>query len=260
VEERASFVVGADGVRSFVAKAAAAAEYDARPVRGTFFYSYFSGFAAGDVEQYVREYQGTACFPTHDGLTLIVAVWPSRRFAEVRSDVEGHVRKVHELAPSVAERMRAAHREEPWVGTKGVPNFFRKPYGPGWALAGDAGHAVDPITAQGISDAFADAEGLAEALDAVLSDRRGAGAAFAEYQRRRDERVRDMYEFTCELATLGPPPHPLPELFAALQHDREGTGRFYAALTGAVPLRLFLDPDNVGRVISAHAGRSRAEA
>lgn len=35
---------------------------------------------------------------------------------------------------------------------------LRQPYGPGWALAGDAGYNKDPTTAQGISDAFRDAE------------------------------------------------------------------------------------------------------
>jgi hypothetical protein len=29
-----------------------------------------------------------------------------------------------------------------------LPNFFRKPYGPGWALVGDAGPVMDPITGQ----------------------------------------------------------------------------------------------------------------
>jgi flavin-dependent dehydrogenase len=43
------------------------------------------------------------------------------------------------------------------VGTA-VPNFFRKPYAPGWALVGDAAYNKDFITAQGIQDAFRDAE------------------------------------------------------------------------------------------------------
>jgi len=46
-----------------------------------------------------------------------------------------------------------------------VPNFFRKPYGPGWALIGDAGYNKDFITAQGIHDAFRDAELCVTALD-----------------------------------------------------------------------------------------------
>ena len=49
-----------------------------------------------------------------------------------------------------------------------MPNYFRKPYGPGWVLIGDAGYCKDPITAQGISDAFRDAEACAAALTTVF--------------------------------------------------------------------------------------------
>jgi len=250
VEERSRVVIGADGVHSLVAKQVAAGEYEARPPLATYYYSYYSGFAARDIEQYVRDGEGAACFPTHDGLTLIAGVWPAARFAEVRSDIEGHVRKVHESAPSVADRLRSARREERWVGTAGVPNYFRKPYGPGWTLVGDAAYAKDPITAQGISDAFIDAESLSDALDAALSGRLPSDQALLEHQRRRDERAGPMYEFTCELATLAPPPPPLQRLFAALHRNREATNQFYSAITGSTPLPAFMDAGNVGRIIA----------
>jgi 2-polyprenyl-6-methoxyphenol hydroxylase-like FAD-dependent oxidoreductase len=80
VGERASIVIGADGANSVVAKATAAPTYDAIPPLGTFYYSYFSGFDADDVEQYVRDHQAAACFPTNGGLTLIVVVWPMYHF------------------------------------------------------------------------------------------------------------------------------------------------------------------------------------
>jgi 2-polyprenyl-6-methoxyphenol hydroxylase-like FAD-dependent oxidoreductase len=259
VEERCRVVVGADGVHSLVAKAAGAVEYDVKPPLATFYYSYYSGFEAEDLEQYVRDHQGAACFPTNDGLTLIAAVWPSRRFQEIRSDVQGHVRKVHESTPSVADRLQRARREEKWVGTAGVPNYFRKPYGPGWALVGDAGYAKDPITAQGISDAFVDAEGLSATLDSVFSAGRPFDDALAEHQSRRDQRVKPMYEFTCTLAMLEPPPPPMPQLFAALRHDRKATGQFYSALTGAVPLPQFMNPENVARIVGGAGGGHRAE-
>jgi 2-polyprenyl-6-methoxyphenol hydroxylase-like FAD-dependent oxidoreductase len=255
VEERSRIVIGADGVHSLVAKAVAAPEYDVKPPLSTFYYSYYSGFEAEDLEQYVRDYQGAACFPTHDGLTLIAAVWPSPRFPEIRSDIEGHVKKVHESTPSVAERLKSARREEKWVGTAGIPNYFRKPYGPGWALVGDAGYERDPLTAQGISDAFIDAEQLSEALHAVFSGGRPFDEALAEYQSRRDERVKPMYEFTCQLATLAPPPPPMRQLFGALRGNQEATNRFYSALTGSLPLPKFMDPENVGRIIAGAGGQ-----
>jgi 2-polyprenyl-6-methoxyphenol hydroxylase-like FAD-dependent oxidoreductase len=249
VEERARVVIGADGGHSVVAKGVRAEEYDALPPRTSFYYSYYSGFAAEDIEQYVRDHSGAACFPTHDGLTLIGAVWPSAKFPEVRSDIEGHVSQVHASAPSVADRMRSARREARWVGTAGVANFFRRPYGSGWALVGDAGYQKDPLTAQGITDAFTDAEQLANALDDGFTGRRTMHDALAEYHTSRDHRVKAMYDFTCELAKLEPPPPPMQQLFSALHGNREATGEYYAAFTGAVPLSVFMNPENIGRIV-----------
>jgi 2-polyprenyl-6-methoxyphenol hydroxylase-like FAD-dependent oxidoreductase len=174
VAERARIVIGAGGVHSLVARAVRAPEYDVKPPLTTNYYSYFSGFEADDLEEYVRDCQAVGCFPTNDGLTLVAVLWPSSRFQEIRTDIEGHVRKVLESTPSVADRLQGAQREEKWIGTAGVPNYFRQPFGPGWALVGDAAYDKDPITAQGISDAFIDAEGLATAID---DDRIMAGAA-----------------------------------------------------------------------------------
>ena len=50
--------------------------------------------------------------------------------------------------------MQGATRVDKIYGTADTANFFRKPYGPGWALVGDAGYHRDPVTAQGINDAF----------------------------------------------------------------------------------------------------------
>ena len=61
-----------------------------------------------------------------------------------------------------------------------VPGYFRKPFGPGWALVGDAGYNKDFITAQGIQDAFRDAEMCVRALDEAYSGRRPFQEAMAD--------------------------------------------------------------------------------
>jgi 2-polyprenyl-6-methoxyphenol hydroxylase-like FAD-dependent oxidoreductase len=255
VEERSRVVIGADGTYSMVAKAvrAAESEYDTKPPLATNYYTYYSGFAAKDIEEYVRDYQAVGCFPTHDGLTLIAVLWPSSRFEEVRADVEGHVKKVLESTPTVADRLQRSKREDKWYGTAGVPNYFRQPFGPGWALVGDAGYNKDPITAQGISDAFIDADGLAVALDDGWSGRRALDEALAEHQRNRDQRAKPMYDFTCQLATLEPAPPHLQQLFAALRGNQEATNQFYSAITGSRPLPSFMNPENLARITAASA-------
>jgi 2-polyprenyl-6-methoxyphenol hydroxylase-like FAD-dependent oxidoreductase len=248
IDERARVVIGADGVHSMVAKAVKPSEYDVKPPLTTNYYSYYSGFEADDIEEYVRDYQAVGCFPTHDGLTLLAVMWPSGQFQEIRADVEGHVRKVLESTPTVADRLSVARREEKWFGVAGVPNYFRKPFGPGWALVGDAAYDKEPITAQGISDAFIDADGLASALDDGWSGRRSLDEALAAHQKSRDLRAKPMYDFTCQLATLEPPPPFMQRLFLALRGNQEDTNQFYSAITGSRPLPVFMNPENLDRI------------
>ena len=173
--------------------------------------------------------EGAAYFPTNDGLTLVAVGWPASKFQEKRTDIEGNFRQVHDAIPGLKERLDGAHREENWSGIAGVPNLFRKPFGPGWALVGDAGYKKDPLTAQGITDAFSDAENVAEAIDAGLSGRQEMAEALAAYEASRNERVEPIYEFTCQLATLEPPPPPMQQLFGALHGNQEATNQFFSA-------------------------------
>jgi len=254
VEERARIVVGADGVHSFVAAAVQAPRYDTRPFGACAYYSYFSGVRQDDLELYLREHCAFGGAPTSDGLHLVMVNWPARRFPEVRADVETHVARALELAPDFAARVRQATRVERWYGIAGVPGYYRKPYGRGWALVGDAGHCKDPMTAQGISDSFLDAERLVEALDAGLSGRGVLEELLSVHEAARNERVGPMYEFTNEIATLEPPPPTLQRLFLALRDDPPATNAFLAAISGATPLREFMSEENLARIF----GRRRA--
>ena len=152
-------------------------------------------------------------------------------------------------APHFADRIRGATREERFVGTA-VPNFLRKPYGPGWALVGDAGYHKDFITAQGIQDAFRDAERCATALHQVFSGARSFEDAMGDYQVTRDGHVLPMYEFTTQLATLEPPPPDLQQLLGAVygNHDAmDGFARVNAGVTS--PAEYFAD-ENVERILA----------
>jgi 2-polyprenyl-6-methoxyphenol hydroxylase-like FAD-dependent oxidoreductase len=147
--------------------------------------------------------------------------------------------------------VRDGRREEKWYGTAGVPGYFRKPYGNGWALVGDASYNRDPITAQGISDAFIEAEMLATALSTAWSGVGTLEGGLAAHEAARNERVRPMYEFTSQLATLEPPPAEMRALFGALHGNQDATNAFLSALTGAIPLSDFMSHENLGRILAA---------
>ncbi len=253
VEERARVVIGADGVNSFVARQVRALEYDGRPAATCCYYSYFTGIEQADIELYVRERCAFGGAPTNDGAHIVMVNWPAGDFPEVRVDIESHVWRALGESPGFQARVRAGHRADKWHGTAGVPAYFRKPYGNGWALVGDAGYNRDPITAQGISDAFIDAEMLSEALSAWLAGSASFEASMAAHESARNARVTPMSEFTAELARLEPPPPQMQALFAALRGNQAATNAFLSAITGAIPLTDFMSAENLGRIMAAAA-------
>ncbi|MEH1128953.1 NAD(P)/FAD-dependent oxidoreductase [Micromonospora sp. CPCC 206061] len=249
VTERARVVVGADGFRSLVAEAVGAERYHEKPKLLCGYYTYWSGLPMnGRFETYVRPGRGIAAWPTNDGVTLVVTGWPYAEFEANKSDVEGNYLKAIAMAPQLVERVDAATREERFAGMA-VPNFFRKPYGPGWALVGDAGYNKDFITAMGMQDAFRDAELCAVALDESLSGARPYEEAMAEYQATRDEGSLPMYEFTAELATLEPPPPDLVALLTAINGNQAAMDEFARLNAGVVSPADFFAPAHIGELV-----------
>jgi flavin-dependent dehydrogenase len=249
--ERACIVIGADGLRSIVAEAVRPDRYDEKPVLLAAYYSYWSGLPMdGRFETYIRDKRGFGVAPTHDGLTMIIAGWPYAEFAENKKDIEANVLKTIDLAPAFADRLRSARRETRFVGAA-VPNYFRKPYGPGWALVGDAGYNRDFITGQGIMDAFLDAELCTAALDNALSGTQPFDAAMSEYQRTRDARVKAMYDFTCNLATLEPPTPEIQHLFAAVHGNQAAMDAFVQMNAGTISPAEFFAPENINAIMAA---------
>jgi 2-polyprenyl-6-methoxyphenol hydroxylase-like FAD-dependent oxidoreductase len=250
--ERARVIIGADGRHSFVAQAVRAERYDEKPPLLAGYYTYWSGLPMdGRVENYMRDKRGFGVMPTHGDLTLVIAGWPYAEFAENKNDIEGHYLKTIELAPAFADRLRGAKREARFAGTA-VPNYFRRPFGPGWVLVGDAGYNRDFITAQGIMDAFHDAELCAAALDQSFSGARPFEDAMHEYQRTRDARVKAMYDFTCQLATLEPPPPDMQQLLAAIHGNQKAMDDFARMSAGTTSAAAFFAPENV-KVLTAAA-------
>ena len=251
ISARARVVVGADGRNSLVARAVRGEEYNTKPPLLAAYYTYWSGLPMnGRFEIYIRPQRGFGGAETHDGLTMIVVGWPIAEFEDNKKDIEGNYLKTLELVPAFAERLRGAKREARFLGAV-LPNFFRKPYGDGWALVGDAAYHKDSITAQGITDAFREAERCASALDQVFTGTRLFDEAMAEYQCGRDEHVLPMYEFTCQLATLEPPPHEMQRLIGAIHGRKEAMDAFAQMNAGTISPAEFFMSSNIGALMAA---------
>ena len=252
VTEHARVVIGADGRNSSVVKAVRPEQYSEKPALSPAFYSYWSGVGSSGFEVAVRDRCGMAAFPTHDDLTLIIVGLPEEDFNAARNDVEGTFLRALDQAPALGDRVRSGKREERFRAATDLAGYFRKPFGPGWALVGDAGYHLHPITAQGITDAFMDAERLTDALDAVFTERRTYDDAMATYQSARDEQAMPMYEMTFGFAQLDQPPPPeTQQLLGAVAGNQQAMDDFVSVQAGTLPIPEFFDPANIGRIMAA---------
>jgi flavin-dependent dehydrogenase len=258
VAATAPLVIGADGRHSLIAKAVSPEVYRERPALQGGYYAYWSALPVdGRFEIYMGDACGFGVAPTNDGLTMIVGGWPLALYESKKHDHEKSYLSLFDAAPAFRERVRSARLESKVFGGA-TPNFFRKPFGPGWALVGDAGYIKDPITAQGIADAFRDAELLAAAIDAWRSGERSYEAAMNEYQSARDAKSLPMYDFTCQLAALEPPPPELVQLLSAAVGNQEAMDQFCRVNAGVESPAEFFAEDNVRRIFAAAQMRRTA--
>jgi len=260
VIEHANIVIGADGVHSILARTIGAPEYNVHPPLTCWYYSYWSGVRNDRIRFFSREGRAFGCIPTNGGLVCIAVIWPHDRFAEVKRDIERHYLSSLDLAPDFKSEVLAGKREERFYGTAHIPNYFRSPYGRGWALVGDAGYHKDPILAQGISDAFRDASLLATALDDVFSGRSLWGPALGGYEAARNSAVAATYEMNTQFAALAPPAPDMQALMAALRGNQRDTNQFIGTMTGTVPVADFYAPENVQRILANNTQKSPSRA
>jgi 2-polyprenyl-6-methoxyphenol hydroxylase-like FAD-dependent oxidoreductase len=248
VEERARIVIGADGRNSRLARVVGAEDYNAKPMLQWSYYTYWSGLPVDGMETVIRPYRGWGAVPTNDDLTLIVMGWPYAEASAYKADVEANYLKTFDLAPEFAARVQDAKRVERFSGGA-VTNYFRKPFGPGWALIGDAGYNKDPITGQGITDAFHDVERCTDALVDVYELDRAFDDAMSEWQRARDEQALPIYEFTTNMATLEPPPPELRQLFGAMQGNQAAMDDFVSIVAATMSPVEFFNPGHIGEIM-----------
>jgi len=221
-EERAKVVVGADGRESFVARQVGAASYN--EVEGTTsgYYGYYKNFPAPAPELYLGGGRAIFVFPTNDEESCVAVEFAFARFPGFKTDIEGNIKKALETVPGLGERYAAATRNGKLMGLMPHRSFYRKPYGPGWALVGDAGYYRDPLLGQGINDAFRDAAALATTLDRTLAGQEAWEPALSAYEQQRNNATSGPYQMTallCRdldpspevLAMLGGPPPPVAE-------------------------------------------------
>jgi flavin-dependent dehydrogenase len=251
VEERARLVVGADGMRSAVAKAVASPFTVQDPLMSCIYFTYWQGVSA-QFELYERPGRWIGAIPTNDDATLIAAYFPQAEFDQVRGDSLAHyLENIRTTAPDLYARTEGAERVERLRGTGDQQNFFRTPAGSGWALVGDAAHHKDSITARGISDAFLQADLLADAVSGVLDDPVRLAKGLREYGEKLQDELFEGYRNTLFVSRLEVTPDRM-AMLRMIADSPDLTERYFAVAAGGMSVdelydeelhnRLALDP------------------
>jgi flavin-dependent dehydrogenase len=197
----ADLVVGADGRHSTVARLAGAREYLGYDGPRGGYWAYWERPPSWDPREALSSFAGDGSwvvFPTDGDLVLIavapplarVRTWRGRHAEAYLDEVRAHAR--------VASHLDGARPVTKVRGVVSSRYFFRASAGPGWALAGDAGHHKEFVVGLGITDALRDAHSLA---DAALA---GRPSAIREWWRRRDVERIEMFHWARDLGRAQP--------------------------------------------------------
>ncbi len=227
---RARLVVGADGRNSSVAFMTGARKYNVLPNQRSYYFTLFEGAAAEAEEAFVFHRWGDRMVwgGAADSGLYLVGVSPEVHERDYfRSNTErGLLAHMRSCAP-ISGLLADARPATKIFGIRNFDGYFREATGPGWVLAGDAGHFKDPSIGRGIGDAFAQAETLAAVIIAGLGSPRGQDSgpqgldeALRRWGRWRDSRFEGHYWLAYNLGVRGV----LPQMVAEAVGQRQQTG------------------------------------
>jgi flavin-dependent dehydrogenase len=166
----ARLTIGADGLRSVVARRLALTRMSRFPRRIALVTHYAGIDGIGDLgEMHVERdgYLGLA--NVGNGLTNVAVVIPAARANELSAGTEAFVERWIASRPQLRDRFVNAARETPLRTTGPFASRARRAWAPGAALVGDAADFFDPFTGEGIYAALRGGELLAPYAVAALA-------------------------------------------------------------------------------------------
>jgi len=240
--EQTRLVVGADGMRSTLARLTSADTTVSDPRTTCVYYSLWLDVPA-HFEFYERPGGWVAMIPTNHNLTVIATYLPQSRFAMARRDpLATYLQAIRTTAPDVFDRATAGERVGRLHGSGDQQNFFRQASGSGWVLIGDAGHHKDSITARGITDALVQAELLTEAIGTELRDTDRLDDSLLQFGARRDAALTRPYRNTLAVARLEVDERRL-AMMRAISRSPDLTTRFFGFVAGMNSMEDLITPE-----------------
>ena len=252
-ERRSALVVGADGLRSVVARRLGLARVARWPRRVAFVTHYRGIEGIGDVGEMHVDAEGYVGLADVGGMTNVAVVVPAHRARDGGADGEAFVRRFLDARPALAARFAGAERVTPVRATGPFASRARRGWAPGAALVGDAADFYDPFTGEGIYAALRGGELLAEhasaALGAAAAPDTALDAALAAYDRARRAEFAGKWvvERLVGLAVAWPP---LLDRAAAALSRRKDMADIFVGVTGDfIPAREILRPSYLARLL-----------
>jgi 2-polyprenyl-6-methoxyphenol hydroxylase-like FAD-dependent oxidoreductase len=224
-ELRAPLVVGADGAQSTVARLVGAEEYSRTEPGRLFLWAYFEGIGEGRDRLWLGKIgdHGFLATPTDSGLYMAAVVPSMDRKRDLLADLSAGFSAGLAGWPELDGFLAGARRVGPIRVMSRWHGFFRRSAGPGWVLAGDAGHFKDPTPGQGISDALRQTLKLAEAIEGGLGGATTSDRALHDWWQWRDRDAWEMYWFARDMGAAGPTPRLRQQLLRRIGADPELT-------------------------------------
>lgn len=248
---KGKIIIGADGRNTLVAQKVNAKKYKEVPGKTFTYFTYFSNMPLEAIEFYHYDNYVIYTFPTNDDRSLLGIFGKIENVQNFKKNYSDHFFKTLKTIPNIEARLLKAKQEEKIYGCIDLPNFFRKSYGPGWALVGDAGYCKDPGLGQGITDCFRDAELLSEAIDIGFHQENNMLKSLSNYEKKRDEIVEEIYEFTLQSASITPTGKIL-QLRNSIKNNAEYINRFLGLTAGTQSSREFFSKDHLKVILETN--------
>jgi flavin-dependent dehydrogenase len=247
----ARLVIGADGLRSIVARRRAVRQ---PPTAGHYTVgAHFEGLAEdtprGDLHLGPGWYVGAALYG--QGAGNVVAALPRAMYGH--RSVERAFDDACAALPALRTLMRRARRTGPFVSVGPLAYLRRPAIDDGLLLVGDAAGTINPMTGQGIAMALQGAELAASAADRALRRGQTDRRALAPYERARDRAFGGLWRMNRLLEWILCRPRIVAPLFARLAGDPALARRLLAAASGLRPAQEVLAPGFLTRLLLARA-------
>ncbi len=249
---RGRLVIGADGIRSVVARRAG----PLAPAAGGHYTvgAHFEGLAAdsprGDLHLGRGWYAGAALYG--GGRGNVVVAMPRAMLQRAGSDTEAAFRQACASLPLLGPLVRGARRVTPFASVGPLGYTRRSCVDDGVLLAGDAAGTINPMTGEGIALALRGAELAADAADRALRTGETSRRALAAYDRARRAAFGDVWRVSRLLQWIIRRPPMAAALFRGLARDPSLASRLLGVVGDVRPISDVLNAGYLTRLI-AHA-------